>query len=620
MDKKNLKTRIMRALGKGCVAAVFAERSSMACVPAFMESCEAAGIKPAAGVRMMVEAAGVRGELLFLVKDRAGYRKICHLLSDTLAKDDPVVTMEMIGQGNVIIVHEKNGLFDKILMRNKEIKKEIRELKKKMKGLPSAGGESWKDAVGEYNRLQEEDAVVRMSLKQVPASDSYQLDFLNKKAKEIESRKRKAKDILSGIESGIKEREKLTVLLETKNSLLEEDVTVLFREVYDALSVYGDIYIETDEKGRALCQIAESDSLPCIREIRETDGIKYIPGTAADVLDIIDQCSFRYEPEDWTVGRSAEEEIKTGIARLKAGGCTWTSLYDTRLEAEIEMLRKTDTEGYFLAVCDILGLAEEYYPSDPFYPGLLVSYVLGITDIDPVCNDILTKLSEETFVAGIHHPRFMIRPELSDSLYKKIREKYAVSRISKDTIVIGYPDIRDYVPVCRDRIQCDRDEAEKMGLFCMDLEEQEYLSIFKDCISSIQDPGIPIDPEVFKNVIAKGHLNFICGCEGMEIQKQIRQSHPESMRELVSFFSSTCEKAEAFYRALFVYRSAYLKYRFPLNYISAYISHFPDKMRSIKYDAVCKDLVFLDPDINVSEADCFVERGSIRLGVNQLGH
>ena len=213
----------------------------------------------------------------------------------------------------------------------------------------------------------------------------------------------------------------------------------------------------------------------------------------------------------------------------------------------------------------------------------------------------------------------MIRSELSDSLYKKIREKYAVSRISKDTIVIGYPDIRDYVPVCRDRIQCDRDEAEKMGLFCMDLEEQEYLSIFKECISSIQDPGIPIDSEVFKNVIAKGHLNFICGCEGMEIQKQIRQSHPESIRELVSFFSSTCEKAEAFYRALFVYRSAYLKYRFPLNYISAYISHFPDKMRSIKYDAVCKDLVFLDPDINVSEADCFVERDSIRLGLKSTG-
>ena len=42
-------------------------------------------------------------------------------------------------------------------------------------------------------------------------------------------------------------------------------------------------------------------------------------------------------------------------------------------------------------------------------------------------------------------------------------------------------------------------------------------------------------------------------------------------------------------------------------------------MRSIKYDAVCKDLVFLDPDINVSEADCFVERGSIRLGLKSTG-
>lgn len=80
----------------------------------------------------------------------------------------------------------------------------------------------------------------------------------------------------------------------------------------------------------------------------------------------------------------------------------------------------------------------------------------------------------------------------------------------------------------------------------MDLEEQEYLSIFKECISSIQDPGIPIDPEVFKNVIAKGHLNFICGCEGMEIQKQIRQSHPESMRELVSFSAVLVKKQRHF--------------------------------------------------------------------------
>ena len=42
-------------------------------------------------------------------------------------------------------------------------------------------------------------------------------------------------------------------------------------------------------------------------------------------------------------------------------------------------------------------------------------------------------------------------------------------------------------------------------------------------------------------------------------------------------------------------------------------------MRRLKYDAVCKDLVFLDPDINVSEADCFVERDSIRLGLKSTG-
>ena len=73
-------------------------------------------------------------------------------------------------------------------------------------------------------------------------------------------------------------------------------------------------------------------------------------------------------------GASFEEELQSLMARYRnlGGGeedefllrfhvsdCTWTSLYDTRLEAEIEMLRKTDTEGYFLTVCDILRLAEE---------------------------------------------------------------------------------------------------------------------------------------------------------------------------------------------------------------------------------------------------------------------
>lgn len=63
------------------------------------------------------------------------------------------------------------------------IKKELRGLRKELKGLPSPDGESWKSAVGEANRLQEEDAITRKSLKQVSVSDDYQIGFLKKKVK-----------------------------------------------------------------------------------------------------------------------------------------------------------------------------------------------------------------------------------------------------------------------------------------------------------------------------------------------------------------------------------------------------------------------------------------------------
>lgn len=44
--------------------------------------------------------------------------------------------------------------------------------------------------------------------------------------------------------------------------MLEEDVTVLFREAYDALSVYGDIYIETDEKEERYARLQKVTAFP----------------------------------------------------------------------------------------------------------------------------------------------------------------------------------------------------------------------------------------------------------------------------------------------------------------------------------------------------------------------
>ena len=127
------------------------------------------------------------------------------------------------------------------------IKKELRGLRKELKGLPSPDGESWKSAVGEANRLQEEDAITRKSLKQVSVSDDYQIGFLKKKLKIIESEKKKNRVIISRIERGIKEREKISGLIEEKRTLLNEDSQESIKKICSLLSDVEEIYVEISD-------------------------------------------------------------------------------------------------------------------------------------------------------------------------------------------------------------------------------------------------------------------------------------------------------------------------------------------------------------------------------------
>ena len=93
--------------------------------------------------------------------------------------------------------------------------------------------------------------------------------------------------------------------------------------------------------------------------------------------------------EGWKVRRG------TTVRHLEASGSLRKSIgdYEARLTREIECIKQMKFPGYFMIVWDFIRYAREQ--SIPVGPGRgsaagsLVAYVLGITDIDPLQNDLL---------------------------------------------------------------------------------------------------------------------------------------------------------------------------------------------------------------------------------------
>ncbi len=86
---------------------------------------------------------------------------------------------------------------------------------------------------------------------------------------------------------------------------------------------------------------------------------------------------------------------ETSIKHLEENGLLRRPIaeYDTRLEREIDCIQMMKFPGYFLIVWDFIRYAKEQNipvgPGRGSAAGSLVAYVLGITDIDPLQNELL---------------------------------------------------------------------------------------------------------------------------------------------------------------------------------------------------------------------------------------
>ena len=131
------------------------------------------------------------------------------------------------------------------------------------------------------------------------------------------------------------------------------------------------------------------------------------PQGLQDLDEIYDQCEF-YDvlsqpqlPRFETPKGKSEENYLTELARkgwkeklghIKKGDKRW-DIYGARFQKEFDVIKEAELSGYFLIVQDIIRYARDQGwmvgPGRGSAAGCLISYLIGITEVDPIEFDLL---------------------------------------------------------------------------------------------------------------------------------------------------------------------------------------------------------------------------------------
>ena len=140
----------------------------------------------------------------------------------------------------------------------------------------------------------------------------------------------------------------------------------------------------------------------------------HVPHVVSGTMQFPERCNLKLSkvknpfpefdvPEGHTIDSYFEEvcragyrhRLETAVKHLESRGLRRKSLadYEARLEREIDCIKKMKFPGYFLIVWDFIRYARELDipvgPGRGSAAGSLVAYVMGITDIDPLQNELL---------------------------------------------------------------------------------------------------------------------------------------------------------------------------------------------------------------------------------------
>jgi len=278
-------------------------------------------------------------------------------------------------------------------------------------------------------------------------------------------------------------------------------------------------------------------------------------------------------------GQTEEAHLRTlvedGLAArfdvLEAAGCSFApEIYRARAHEELDAISKLGHARYFLIVGDLSRWANSrgipVGPGRGSSAGCLVSWTLGVTDIDP----IVYKLPFERFL----NPERSSFPEIGVDVCIRRREEFLpyladrygndnVARLADDprlndcysslrriTVVITKRPVREYMPcdVGRDGIQTtplDKAAVEKTGLVTFDFHSLETLTRIHDVVARVNAPrstphprlniaAIPAnDPAVFR-LLADGDTTDVFQFESEGMRAMLRRLRPDCMEDVAA--------------------------------------------------------------------------------------
>lgn len=178
---------------------------------------------------------------------------------------------------------------------------------------------------------------------------------------------------------------------------------------------------------------------------------KDFPEAAKNTLEIGERCDVKFEfeqirlpkfaiPEGETLESYFEAIVRQGfkrrIERLKevANYSIDEKLYNDRVNFEIEVIKKIKFAGYFLIVADFINYAKNngipVGPGRGSAAGSIVSYSLGITDIDPIRYSLLFERFLNPGRASMPDIDVDICKEKRELVLEFLRKKYGSDRVA----------------------------------------------------------------------------------------------------------------------------------------------------------------------------------------------
>ncbi len=176
---------------------------------------------------------------------------------------------------------------------------------------------------------------------------------------------------------------------------------------------------------------------------------KEYPDAVENTLEVAAKCNFEFRlgeyflpkfqvPDDFSIDGYFEKICREGFeelkGKLKREGKDIAE-YEKRLEYEIEKIREMEFPGYFLIVWDIIRYSRENHilvgPGRGSVVGSLVSYVMGITTIDPLEYDLIFERFLNPERISMPDIDLDFDPERREDVINYIRTKYGEDNVAQ---------------------------------------------------------------------------------------------------------------------------------------------------------------------------------------------